>query len=1181
MTDGPILGAFRLDRPVARGGMAEVWAGTHLATGLTVSIKVITGDKAQDPYFRQAFRHEIRTIAGLDHPGVIVVLDHGQVGPEGAGVLPPGSPYLVMEHASGGSLREARRKVLVWPEIRTILHSLLTALGHAHARGIIHRDLKPGNVLVSTPDDVRPGLKLTDFGLARLMEDLDRPGSVEAVRGTLHYMAPEQCKGLFRDQGPWTDLYALGCIAYQLATGRPPFRGIRGEALMRAHVDTTPPPLPPRRGLPDGYAAWVERLLAKSPWERFQRAADAAWALQELPEPDDIGPTRWIFPALATTQGLSDDLQTDLTPRTPLPDEVDLVPDDATERLPALVGGPIPAVARYRMSGDAPPVPRTWREAQAPPADLRLVDAGLGLFGLRPIGLVGRKIERDRMWASLLDVSATRTTRCVLLQGETGIGISRLAAWMARRADELGAATVLTLTHEPADPPLRPLRRMLARLFGVTRLPRPEVTTRVGAFAARHGLSRSDVDALVEVLRPPRARNPEPPAARYALIRRLITALAAHRVLLLRVEDIQWGGDTAQLLASLLDSRASDDLPVLIVATARTGVRAPLGEERIASLRDHPRTRTLAPSRLSPAETRQLLHQRLGLCGDLTRQVEEMTRGNPLFAVQLVGDWAQRGMLVPGEDGLVLVGGAAIELPDDLHAIWARRIDLMLAELPDRARIQLERAATLGETVDNREWAAICAVDGGQDEELVRHQLVEALTQARMARVVRGSLRFSHPMLRESVLRRAREVGRLAEHHRLCADMLDGREGRGDADVPTAERLGRHRYAAGQRVQALHPLLEAAESWRRAGGHRESLVLVGLVQEILEELRVPDADVTWQRLVELRLVSHLRRGEYSEARAWTRKALELAGRVQEPEQAATLLLAVFSATVQREPETAFSVMDRVRRLLPDLVEDRLLLKVAFAEAWVARLQRRYDAARHWLTRAADLAQLLDEPTMRGMAVREIGFLSWLEGDLTAARNLYERACDLLASAGATKEIATTLNNLGECSRMLGDLDEAERFYRQAISLFDRAGASAEAPYPSLNLGMVLIMAGQHREALAALSGVLDEVIRQGERTLEATARVLIAPCCAALGDWPGWARQLDRLEDLDDALGLCEPDMARFLRAAADRALQARRVPEARRGYTLAERIFRRLGDLELAAEAADARASMDAPTEP
>jgi serine/threonine protein kinase/tetratricopeptide (TPR) repeat protein len=1177
MADGLELGAFRLDRPVASGGMAEVWAGTHVASGMAVSVKVITGDRARDDYFRQAFRSEIRAVAGLDHPGVILVLDHGEVGPDGVGTLAPGSPYLVMEHASAGTLRDAHRRVLVWPEIQTILSSLLRALAHAHARGVIHRDLKPGNVLVCGSEDPRPGIKLSDFGLARLMEDHDRPGSVEAVRGTLHYMAPEQCQGLWRDQGAWTDLYALGCIAYQMATGRAPFKGLRGDALMQAHVHTPPPPMPPRRGLPEGYAAWVDRLLRKSPWERYQRAADAAWALSRLPEPDDVGPTRWVFPSLATTQGLSDDLDTDPTPRTPLPDDVDDAVGEPTERVAAVVGGPAQpgAGGRQARPGDAPPVPSTWREPLAPLPDLRLLDAGLGLFGLRPIAMVGRDAERDALWRSLLEVDRAGDARCVIIEGPNGTGISRLASWMASRAHEVGAAHVLLMTHEATGPARRPVRRMLARALGVSRLPRDEVEVRTLAFARRHGLDEADAHEIVDLLRPvggaPRDMTPE----RYALVRRLLLCFAAERPVVLRIEDLQWGRDAVALVRSLLDAPTTTRAPILVVATARTETDSPLAEARIAALSGHARTRVVRPGPLSRSEMQLLVHERLGLSTDLAVRVEEVCQGNPLFAVQLVGDWVQRGQLRPGQDGFDLGDGAQVELPADLHAPWDARVARLVTGLAEHATVSLERAAVLGMRVDAPTWEAACRADDPPDGPSIRARLVERGLDARLLRTTPRGVRFVHPMLRESLLRRAREAGRLELHHRRCAEALRARP---ELAWRGLSRLGRHLYSAGDRAEAIEPLLRAADGWRRAGGHRESLTLLGLVERALDDDAVPDTDPRWAALVRTRVANHQHRGEYAEATAWAGRALALAERVEDPEARAGLLLAATAlATHRRQWDEAHAHLERARAHLSGEPGPALALELHFAEGHLARGRGELERSDEAIRRALALATTLGDAGARGLALRDLGVLAGLRRDTAGARSWYEQARAVLADGGGLKDLASTLNNLGECCRAQGDLDGAERYYLESAALFDRAGAAASAPFPYLNLGLVRIHTGRHQEALPPLTRALQELDRRGTEPFEAVCRALIAACCAAVGDWTGWTRQLDRIEALSMHLDLAEPGVADAVRAASDIAVQAQRTHEALRGYDLAVALYRHVDDLPSAQACARARDALSA----
>ena len=277
------LGAFQLLEPIARGGMATLWRGLHRVQQVPVAVKVMTGQNALKPEFAATFRNEVQAVAGLSHPSVVMVFDHGEVTREvesaSEGLFLAGSPYLVMELASGGTLEELAVP-MPWPAVKNILLVLLDALAHAHARGVIHRDLKPANVLISESQDVRFGLKLTDFGIAHAESiHTERTGSIEVSMGTPYYMAPEQIEGLWRDYGPWTDLYALGCMAYEFVTGDVPFDSDSLVGLAYMHLSEETAPMNAPLGVPAGFEAWVKRMMAKAPKHRFRRAADAMWSL--------------------------------------------------------------------------------------------------------------------------------------------------------------------------------------------------------------------------------------------------------------------------------------------------------------------------------------------------------------------------------------------------------------------------------------------------------------------------------------------------------------------------------------------------------------------------------------------------------------------------------------------------------------------------------------------------------------------------------------------------------------------------------------------------------------------------------------------------------------------------------------------------------------------------------------
>lgn len=206
------LGAFELVAPEGSGGQGTVWTARHAASGLPCVVKLLRPDRGDATSLR-AFAREVRAVARLDHPHVVSVFDHGVVSAADQrasdGAVREGSPWLAMERVSGGALTDRPDEP---DEVTTRVRALLSALAHAHARGVLHLDLKPANVLVAGPGDLRPGLRVVDFGIAAL--DGERfPGATPA------WSAPEQLRA--GPVGPPTDLFAVGRLAAYWLDGRP------------------------------------------------------------------------------------------------------------------------------------------------------------------------------------------------------------------------------------------------------------------------------------------------------------------------------------------------------------------------------------------------------------------------------------------------------------------------------------------------------------------------------------------------------------------------------------------------------------------------------------------------------------------------------------------------------------------------------------------------------------------------------------------------------------------------------------------------------------------------------------------------------------------------------------------------------------------------------------------------
>ncbi|MFG3345689.1 serine/threonine protein kinase [Streptomyces sp. NPDC048018] len=291
MQDQLLGDRYRLLRPLGEGGMGQVWEARDETLGRPVAVKVISrlaGGGSRGDQARRRFLREARITARLQHPNIVTVHDLGETG-----TGDERAPFLVMEIVRGEGLDSMLgRGAVALPDAARWGAQICEALTEAHDAGILHRDIKPSNIFVTPSGTV----KVLDFGIARAagpLPTVDRLTATGLIVGSPAYMAPEQARGL---PEPGSDLYALGCLLYELITGRLPFQAPDALGHLSAHL--TQEPLPPSSlaaGIPPAWDSLVLRLLHKDPAQRYATAADLSRALRQVGQ-GPLGPFHiWTF----------------------------------------------------------------------------------------------------------------------------------------------------------------------------------------------------------------------------------------------------------------------------------------------------------------------------------------------------------------------------------------------------------------------------------------------------------------------------------------------------------------------------------------------------------------------------------------------------------------------------------------------------------------------------------------------------------------------------------------------------------------------------------------------------------------------------------------------------------------------------------------------------------------------
>jgi Tol biopolymer transport system component len=286
---GQLLGNYRLVRLLGRGGFAQVYLGEHVRLGTQAAIKVLSTQLAAGDV--QLFLTEARTIARLEHPHIVRILDFD---------IEQDTPFFVMSYAPNGTLRQRypRGECLPPESIRVYLKQAADALQYAHDARMIHRDIKPENILLGRQGEIL----LSDFGIA-VIAHTSRSERPQDIVGTLPYMAPEQIQGRPR---PASDQYALGITVYEWFCGYPPFRGTAAEVAMQ-HLHADLPPLHEQLpDIPPAVEAVIHKALEKDPRQRFASVREFAAAFETAYQA--VWPEKTVAPPPLVIQPVSQDL---------------------------------------------------------------------------------------------------------------------------------------------------------------------------------------------------------------------------------------------------------------------------------------------------------------------------------------------------------------------------------------------------------------------------------------------------------------------------------------------------------------------------------------------------------------------------------------------------------------------------------------------------------------------------------------------------------------------------------------------------------------------------------------------------------------------------------------------------------------------------------------------------------